>query len=419
MSRKGSGTRRPRIALFGLFGSGNFGNDGSLETVLASLRRKIPDADFLCVCQDAEGIRQRFSIETEPIRIASRVPRLLHLLDKLFLTLPGRLVDLAHAILTLHGVDMMIIPGTGILDDFSERPYQMPLNIFNWCLSARLVGARIAYVSVGAGPINNRLSRILMLTAARMAHYRSFRDGNSRRYLANFGIDTRYDHLTPDVVFNLPTPSINKAQDGSFTIGLGVMDYHGWSGRGDETYRTYIEKLSDFTVYLTAKGNSVRILIGQNTDERAALDILRIVRGRMGEGLAQQLRWTPNSSLHDLMNEIALTDLVVATRYHNIICALKMGKSAISLEYSSKNTAVLAAVGLKDFCSNVETFTTDDLIQKFERLKAERHVHELQIRARITEFRRALDDQDAALIALLQGRYDRGNSLGSTRHPKV
>ena len=407
MSRD-KGIRTPRIVLFGLFGSGNFGNDGSLETVLSSLRRKVPGADLLCVCYDAEGIRQRYSINTTRIRIASRAPKLLRFLDKLFLTLPGRAVDLVHAILTLHGVDMMIIPGTGILDDFSERPHQMPLNIFLWCLSARIVGTRIAYVSVGAGPINNRLSRFLMLTAARMAHYRSFRDGLSRGYLARFGIDTRHDPIMPDVVFNLPTPSISKPQEATVTVGLGVMDYHGWSGHREKTYRTYIDKLADFAVYLISTGNRIRILTGQNTDEQAALDVVRIIGERAGEQAARQLIWVPGSSLHDLMNEIALTDLVVATRYHNIVCALKMGRPAISLEYSGKNTAVMKAVGLEEFCGNVETFAIANLIQQFQRLKRERIVHEAGIRARIVEFQRALDDQDAALLALLQEKLNEG-----------
>jgi hypothetical protein len=34
----------PRVALFGLFGSGNIGNDGSLEAMLRYLRTAHPDA---------------------------------------------------------------------------------------------------------------------------------------------------------------------------------------------------------------------------------------------------------------------------------------------------------------------------------------------------------------------------------------
>jgi len=195
--------RRPRIVLFGLFGAGNFGNDGSLETVLQMLRQNLPDAEILCICANPSLIEHEFGIAAVLIRFAAKAPYLVRKLDRLFLTLPGRLVDLAHALRTMRGTDIMLMPGTGILDDFGERPNGMPLYIYLWCLSGRLAGSCIAYVSVGAGPINHPLSRWFMLSAARLAHYRSFRDENSRTYLARHGLDTGNDALCPDVVFDL------------------------------------------------------------------------------------------------------------------------------------------------------------------------------------------------------------------------
>src|SRR5207247_158291 len=48
-------TRRgPRVGFFGLLGSGNLGNDGSLDAFLAYLHKEYPDAevDFLCAGPD-------------------------------------------------------------------------------------------------------------------------------------------------------------------------------------------------------------------------------------------------------------------------------------------------------------------------------------------------------------------------------
>lgn len=412
--------RNPRIVFFGLFGAGNFGNDGSLETVLSSLRRKVPQASFLCVCGDASLVGQRFGIEATPIRIAATGPRLLRRLDKLCLTLPGRVFDFAHAIRTLSGADIMIVPGTGILDDFGEKPHQMPLSIALWCLAARLTGTRIAYVSTGAGPINHPLNRLLMLSAARMAHYRSFRDENSRAYLARFGIDTRQDPVTPDVVFNLPAPASERPPDGRITVGLGVMDYRGWYShdeRGAEIYQSYVKRLSAFATYLIEEGYRIRLLIGQESDEVAVRDVIRFVGEKTGSA-PEQISQGTCSSLQDLMQEIALTDVVVATRYHNIICALKMGRPSISLEYAAKNTAVMNAVGLEAFCDHVETFTTEGLIRKFEQLKTERENHAMRIWTRVAEFQRSLDGQDNHLIRLIAGERTRPWSSLQTVPPK-
>ena len=399
--------RRPRIVLFGLFGAGNFGNDGSLETVLEMLRQKLPEAEILCVCANPGLIEDEFGIAAVLIRIAAKAPYLVRKLDRLFLTLPGRLVDLAHALRTMWGTDIMLMPGTGILDDFGDRPNGMPLYIYLWCLSARLAGSCIAYVSVGAGPINHPLSRWFMLSAARLAHYRSFRDVNSRNYLAKHGLDTRSDALCPDVVFSLAAPAETKPQNTHLTVGLGVMDYHGWYGRGEtgnDIYRRYIEKLADFAVHLTGNGHRIRLLIGQNSDENAAMDLMRLVSRKVGERRAGLIAMQRCSSLHDLMDEIARTDIVVATRYHNIICALKMGRPSISIEYAAKNTAVMNAVGLGEFCEHAETFSTAGLIQKFDRLTKERSRHEAQIRSKVAEFGNELEAQNAVLLSLIAGK---------------
>ena len=63
-----------------------------------------------------------------------------------------KLTDLYLTMKHIRRFDVVIVPGTGILDDFGERPYGMPWDILRWCIGARLLGAKIAFVSIGAGP---------------------------------------------------------------------------------------------------------------------------------------------------------------------------------------------------------------------------------------------------------------------------
>ena len=62
-----------RIGLIGLFGSGNAGNDGSLEAMLILLRRVRPDAELTCFCacsqEAAEHILRAFQIPAVPIAL--------------------------------------------------------------------------------------------------------------------------------------------------------------------------------------------------------------------------------------------------------------------------------------------------------------------------------------------------------------
>ena len=49
------------------------------------------------------------------------------------------------------------------------------------------------------------------------------------------------------------------------------------------------------------------------------------------------------------MHQMAETRIVVATRFHNVVCALKMKKPTISIGYASKNDVLLAEMGLAEF----------------------------------------------------------------------
>ena len=57
----------PRVGLFGLLGSGNIGNDASLDAVLGYLRSYHPDAVLDAMCMGAEQVRARYGIDAIPL----------------------------------------------------------------------------------------------------------------------------------------------------------------------------------------------------------------------------------------------------------------------------------------------------------------------------------------------------------------
>ncbi len=50
------------------------------------------------------------------------------------------------------------------------------------------------------------------------------------------------------------------------------------------------------------------------------------------------------------MKETAAADTVVATRYHNLVCALKTGTPTLALSYAAKSDALMDRMGLAAFC---------------------------------------------------------------------
>ena len=392
-----------RIALFGNFGSDNIGNEASLTTMLDFIRRSRPNVNVTCICPGVERARAQHGVAAIPIKLPSPKFRWLAVLDRLLVRLPSRLVDFAHTLYVVRNFDLFLIPGTGILDDFSERWHAMPFDLFKWGVAARLNGRPLALVSAGAGPIRHTISRKLMIFTAGLASYRSYRDKASRDFMQAEGVSTENDFIFPDLAFNLPIPRPSKteAQDAQSIVGVGIMHYYGWdrdSPCRSSIHETYLVKLTEFVCWLVEKGYRVRLLMGALSDQQSIEEVWRraIIRG--GQQAASRLSAEPAYSLQELMDQIGDTELIVATRFHNIVAALKMGKPAISLGYADKNEVLLKEVGLDAFCQHIECLDIKRLIADFEKLFDQRDEFRERIFGAMKEFGSQLDRQERYLL---------------------
>ncbi|MEC3976533.1 polysaccharide pyruvyl transferase family protein [Amycolatopsis sp. H20-H5] len=358
-----------KVGLFGLLGSGNLGNDGSLEAVLGFLAEQHPDAVVSAFCGGPEQVRERYGIETVPLHwnqseyeTASGVKSIA---GKGF----GKLVDVFRTAAWVRRQDVVIVPGMGVLEaTLPLRPWGFPYSLLLLCASGRVVGTKVALVSVGANVIGERATRAVVKLAAGFAAYRSYRDELSRDAMREMGVDVSRDEVYPDLAFSLPIPVDVPAAAG--TVGVGVMDYHGGNtdrARADEIHEVYVAKMKQFVRRLVSDGREVRLFTGDSADEAVVDEILADVqRWRPGHGGVAAARV---SCLDDLMREMAAVDAVVATRFHNVLCALKLSKPTISLGYAVKNDVLMAQLGLAEFCQPVRTFEVDRLIGQLATLE--------------------------------------------------
>ncbi|MBA8878896.1 polysaccharide pyruvyl transferase family protein [Phyllobacterium myrsinacearum] len=353
-----------KICLLGQFGSGNTGNDGSLEAMLNFLRSLPQTAELVCICSNPELVEKEYNVKSIGISGIVLQGKWYIRFNTLLADIPRRIASLYMLLASLGGVDLMVIPGTGILDDFQETPFGWPFVLFRWCLAARLRSTKIAFVSIGAGPIEHSLSRWFLRSAAKMAHYRSYRDKYSLAYMKKAGLRVDHDYQFPDIAFRLPVPSLPRPEHiGVLTVGVGVMDYRGWSKDaifGEAINRLYIGKLASFVCWLLEEGHDVRLLTGDERDWRAVRDIIEKVSGTMSGNAMDRITVGRGATLHELMNEMSRVNIVIATRYHNIVCALKLARPTISLGYAQKNDELLAQFG-QHYCQHIETFDVEVL----------------------------------------------------------
>ena len=360
------------IAMFGLFGAGNLGNEASLSSAISAVRRLDPDAAIVCVCANPDSVREMHGIDAVPIMMRGGLParpRGSRIVRRVQLPL----FELARWLSIfgfLRRVDIVIQPGTGALDDLGQRPKDMPYQLFRWTLAARLARTPFAFVGVGAGPIVHPVSRRLMKFAIAFSTYFSYRDEASRSYMTGIGASSAEATVVPDLVFALQGPVAPTRPER--TVGLGVMSYRGWNEPhgGDLIFRRYVDNMTALASRIYERGDCIRILIGDRDDAPAVEALLEGLRVRQGITCdSSRVIVEPITSIDDLLKQIAYTDAVVATRFHNVVGALMMDRPVISLGYSAKFNDVMTGVGLGDYCHHADSFSPDAVLRDLDELQ--------------------------------------------------
>jgi len=419
--------RSQRIVLFGLFGVNNLGNDATLDVALFHLRKRLPGAEVLCVAHKLSQVAAASGVTLLPMdplpirgawRIRSTLLRQAYIGVATMATEPLRMWRVAQL---LRRDDLVVILGTGVLDDFGASFWDLPAWLLRWCWAAKTRGAALQFVAVGAGPIVSPLNRLLMTRAVRLADHRSYRDTVSKQYLERIGVDTERDRVVPDLVFSLPQewlPVGRPAQSRPTTIAVGLMGYFGWDGdrkKGRSLYESYISKMTRFVSWLLEQGYRVRLMVGElGTDEPAVRDVCAGIAARCNGALHPMLSANPIESLEGVLREIAGSDAVIATRFHNVICALTLGRPVIAIGYSNKFDALMREMDLESYCQHIEALDVDGMITQFQALATNYMPMKEAILSTTQRYREELDElYDTLCRELFAGeRSSRGEAEG-------
>lgn len=411
--------RRPlRIGLFGLFGVRNLGNEATLAATVSALRERAPDAELVLV-SSLPAARAGLPQITRQIE-----PDQLPLLDRSWPCMPYRWKKPVAAFMqrateplrrlrtrrVARQIDMLLIAGTGIADDFGQGHLEAPHHLARWCEVVRGQGGTVCFASIGAGPAAHPLARRWFGDALRAANYRSYREHSSRRFAQEIGVDVSLDQVMPDLVFGLPLAGSTAVREPDWppkSIGLGVMGYSGWNLEGlaaKKTYAAYLAKTEWLARQLLDSGYRVHLLIGnRGGDRKPVADLCKALAGQLAAGtlVASELL-----THDDLLSEIAATDLVIATRFHNVLKSLRMGRPVISIGYATKNDELMREMGLEQYCHNVDKFEPAQVVEQVRSLAAMPRPPVAKLRERVTEYGQALATQFDRILQLTRASED-------------
>ncbi len=342
-----------------------------MDAVLGYIQERHPSAVIDVMCSGPETITEQYGLDAVQMFWFDRQKT--HLSGPLAscLRLPSRLLDVFRISAWVRRHDAVIVPGMGVLEaSLPLRPWNIPYGLFVLSASGKLFRTKVAFVCVGAGVIHRRATRWLSTWAARWAHYRSYRDTRSLEAMRGRGLDAT-DPVFPDLAFSLPLPTGHRRGEGDWsTIGVGIMGYNGSNDdrhRAQEIHASYVERMVTIILWLIDNGRRVRVFIGDTdgSDEAAVQEILANIRATRPELDESWLGAEPVANFNDVMDAMEPLGAVIATRYHNLIAALKLSKPTIALGYSMKHKALMSDMGLAEFSHSVESMDVHAVTEQF------------------------------------------------------
>jgi polysaccharide pyruvyl transferase WcaK-like protein len=413
------------IGLLDVCGVGSLGDEAIQQAMIQNIVKYCSDVEIYGFTCDPEDTQQRHGIKTFPInRVCGRDSwwlgdRPTSLTKKLFETfnkfefLPNRILRklgrISFGILleilasirayrNLKGLDILIVSGGGQLDDDYLGVWYEPYILFFWGILAKLRNVKFAIVSVGVGNINASLSRFFIKTGLSLAFYRSYRDDKSKKYLENVLRFRKDDPIYPDLAHSLHLDRYHNllTQNSPQTIAINPLYFIPgyWSGKDSSVYNDYLNKLACFMAWLIQNEYNIKMFSSCVGESSAIIEDLKIILRNNGiEFSEDRIINTSILTVDDLMSQMAMASMVVASRLHSVLLATLLNKPVIALSYHFKVDMLMKEMGQTEYCLRIDRFNVEELKEKFISLKANREAIETQLKQQTQRCRDTLDEQ--------------------------
>lgn len=418
------------VAVLGHYHGHNLGDELVVETVMTAARSRIPGVKIIAISLAPSDTQERYHVRAVPIQpfatrarndsaspsgeeasegssVRSRLRRVPGALPaRRALGSVGRLVRevpfSVRAYRLLRGVDTVVVAGSGALLD-AWGPWNHPYAIFRWAMLSRLSGTRFVIPSIGAGPIDSRLGKAMILRLVAAADYVSVRDPYSGELLHSLGVERDLPVL-PDMGYGYALLNgTSPARNEPIRVGVNAMAYqdprYGSYGDGHR-FRVYLDKMVEFVAGLLESGIEVEVVLFSSQTSNDPLVAADLVAALKARGLAD------HPHLHDaldgitggddLVRTIRECDYVVAARYHVILLALALGIPTVGFSYHPKTPDLLAQAGHSEWCLDIDDFTPQELLATLGSVRA----------SDSDEVRTALRAKAADLHAAVERQFD-------------
>ena len=407
--QRSTGQAAARVGLVGMYASANLGDTAIQTAVMSALRARRPNVEFVGVCTDPADAVRTFGLT------ALHVSGFGHAIDPSSLDLvtgdrgpdlweraplPLRLIAAAVRIdRHMRGMDMLLVSGSGQIDDFWGGPWEQPFRLLAWASAARRQGKPVAFFGVGVDQLLTWLGTRLATAALSRAQLRVLRDPGSLHALRQTGFAAECD-VCPDPAFHLADTggvAVPRAE-AAFAV-VSPIARNAWPGNLATSYERYLTALAAAADHLQQCGLEVRFVCSQT---RMDPPIVPLIQNAMRGNAAATRTITPTSVDHYL-REVRGADIVVASRLHALILALVVGTPVVAVSYARKVAQQMADAGLSNFCLELDTLHHDALLGRVTMVLGHQDEIRSQVAATSARLRGELDVRFDRLAAMIPG----------------
>jgi polysaccharide pyruvyl transferase WcaK-like protein len=426
----GPGKPIRRIALLSPWAGGNLGNSAIISAVLTNISERNPAIQFLGITLNPVQTRLRFGIEAFPLAAVSRhnywqsdsdssknvvrqnsksqqvktwlkriavVRSLLSVIRKWI----REVVHIATAARIVGGLDAVMIPGGGALDEFWGGPWAHPWSLLKWSVLSWICRVPFLFVSVGKCSLEHPISRLFVRVALSLATYRSYRDPDSK-IAVQAVIDAPDDPVFPDLAFSYPVPVLHTPEyadlhNSRLIVGVSPIAYcdpRVWPLKDERRYAVYVRRLADIVKWLLNEGHHLLFFATDSPDLETIRDVLTCIGDapRNSDAILT-LPGPVQQSINHHLEGIGRTDLIVASRLHGVILSHLVAKPVLAISYDPKVDSQMRIARQNDYCLDINALELDKFVERFEALKAARLREAAYLRSLALLFRQQLDSQ--------------------------
>ncbi|HWF90754.1 MAG TPA: polysaccharide pyruvyl transferase family protein [Terriglobales bacterium] len=396
-----------RVALLTPYSGGNLGDAAIQDALIANLRVRLPEVQFSGITLNCENFVNQHGTEAFALCASSGLfygmsrhgsgnqsqkrgsPAGIGTIKRALKILPGSHLasrvwrefnHCRNGLRFLRGHDLLIVSGGGQLDEEWGGGWGHPFALFKWAMLARMAKVPWVFASVGACKAASATSRFFLSRALRRAHYRSYRDVNSRNIAAALFAPASADAVVPDMAFSLPASAqassagLRALAEGRKIIAVSPITYakpQNWPHEDAAVYERYLTQLANALSQLIAQDYFIVMVWSARADKETISDLLARLSDAAKKRSSSHIHIPLITKWRDFYSFVADADFLIASRLHSTILGFVARKPTIAISFDAKVDWVMQDLEQTEYLLHIRDFTSEDVLTRVEEMKVQ------------------------------------------------